>query len=101
MEYQADAGLGVHTATWMDLKHMVLNGNLGNKVRCITYTAIDWIQPPLTPLSFGAEHTSHPANFGPGYVTCFVYWNTGRSDHVPFFSQDLRGITDFLFFLFF
>lgn len=62
VEYQADAGLGMHTATWMDLKHMVLNGNLRNKVRSIMYTAIDWItiQPTFTLLSFGAEHTSPP-----------------------------------------
>lgn len=62
VEYQADAGLGVHTATWMDLKHMGLNGNLRNKVTSIMYTAIDWItvQPTFTPLSFGAEHTSLP-----------------------------------------
>lgn len=43
VEYQADAGLGVHTAAWMDLKHMVLNGNLRNKVRSIICSAIDWI----------------------------------------------------------
>jgi len=62
VEYQADAGLGVHTATWMDLKNMGLNGNLRNKVTSIMYTAIDWItvQPMFTPLSFGAEHTSLP-----------------------------------------
>ena len=57
MEYQADAGLGVHTAIWMDLKHMVLNGNLGNKVRCITYTAIDLDSANThTPFFWGRTH---------------------------------------------
>ena len=62
LAYQAGVGLGVHTATWTELKHVVLNGNLRNKVRPKTDTAINCVtvQQTVTPLFLGAEDTCPP-----------------------------------------